>query len=62
MAKLPWYFKNAKTKYNPNTNTVDLSFTISTTGKVFLMAKSIWNLLLTMTTKKPYGSWRFKET
>lgn len=28
MAKLPWYFKNAKTKYNPENNCLELSFDI----------------------------------
>lgn len=28
MAKLPGYFKNAKTKYNPEKNTLDLNFKI----------------------------------
>lgn len=29
MAKLPWYFKNVKTKHNPEKNSLDMTFDIS---------------------------------
>lgn len=59
MAKLPWYFKKVKTERTGNG--VYLSFEISKAGQIILGAKALWNLLLTVITKKPHGSWEYKE-